>query len=642
MSRKITSISPNFVRSICGLFIFPRKSIVAGAFLFCAIIASAQSAQEIQDSVLMVLKTYKTKDTTYCNLLGMLIEAESDRDKRLVYSAEIRAIAVQNMPSSSPTTKIGRFWLSCLSYDEYNIGSFHYTKADFGKATTAYFKSLKYAEQANDVNLQSTILSDLSNIYMELGDIEKGIDNYRKILAIEKKRKDWESIGMIYRNMGIAFQHNNQLDSAGHYIKKALEIHIKLKNSSDIAHDYNSLAVIFQKQKNYTKALSYATLASQQGDLMDDVKADIAFTKGIIYRRLNRADSAIYFHQKAFDAFSKLEKKHQLRTVSLSLARVYEVEKDYENAYKWLDKSVAYQDSLQEDKSKEILLKAEFKHENEKKQAEIQRLAQENRIKSLQMWILLGGIFTLIAISYVLFARFKTKKQNELLKVELLEAQKTAEAERKANESELKALKSQMNPHFIFNALNSIQEQFMYGDKLKANEQMSNFTYLTRKILEVSGKKQITIATEVEILEKYLSLEKMRFGDEFNFSITTSDKIDEDYHQILPMLLQPLVENSAKHGLLHKHGQKHVSVHFDLDEQEENLRCTVTDNGIGRQKSAAINAKNLNKHQSFSTNSIHERLAILDSKTTQFLTEDVLNEANEVVGTRCIVQIPVL
>jgi sensor histidine kinase YesM len=194
-----------------------------------------------------------------------------------------------------------------------------------------------------------------------------------------------------------------------------------------------------------------------------------------------------------------------------------------------------------------------------------------------------------------------------------------------------------MNPHFMFNALNSIQEQFMYGDKTVANEQMGNFTYLTRQILTVSGKKKINLSTEIEILTKYLELEKMRFAEGFNYKINLSENIDEDYHQIPPMLIQPFVENSIKHGLLHKQGDKKVSVSFDLDEKEENLICVVEDNGVGREKSAEIKSKRIQQHESFSTSATEERLRLLSNNLNNndlVVYEDLKNEDQEVVGTK--------
>lgn len=187
-----------------------------------------------------------------------------------------------------------------------------------------------------------------------------------------------------------------------------------------------------------------------------------------------------------------------------------------------------------------------------------------------------------------------------------------------------KALKSQMNPHFMFDALNGIQKQFMYGDKTVTNEQMGNFTYLTRQILTIPGKKKINLSTEIEILTKYLELEKMRFAEGFNYEININKNIDEDYYQIPPMLIQPFVENSIKHGLLHKQGDKKVSISFDLDEKEENLICVVEDNGVGREKYAEIKSKQIQQYETFSTSATEERLKLLgnnlNSKDLVFIT----------------------
>ena len=187
------------------------------------------------------------------------------------------------------------------------------------------------------------------------------------------------------------------------------------------------------------------------------------------------------------------------------------------------------------------------------------------------------------------------------------------------------------------NALNSIQEQFMYGDKVVANEQMSNFTYLTRQILTVSGKKKINLSTEIEILTKYLELEKMRFAEGFHYEITLGDRIDEDYHQIPPMLIQPFVENAIKHGLLHNQGDKKVCINFDLDEKEESLICVVEDNGIGRAKSAEIKSKQMQLHESFSTSATEERLRLLSNTHS---VQDFIIYEDKLEGTLVKIMIP--
>ncbi len=201
----------------------------------------------------------------------------------------------------------------------------------------------------------------------------------------------------------------------------------------------------------------------------------------------------------------------------------------------------------------------------------------------------------------------------------------------------LTAIKSQMNQHFMYNTLNAIQEQFLFGNKITASDQLSNFTQLTRQILDVSEKKSISLAVEIQILTKYLDLEKMRFSEDFTYQITLGDSIDEDYHEIPPLLIQPFAENAIRHGLLHKAGEKNLTVHFELDSLEENIICTIEDNGIGRAKAAEINEKRVREFDTFSISASEERLKLLknDSTLKEFITYTDLE-----VGTRVMIMIP--
>ena len=231
------------------------------------------------------------------------------------------------------------------------------------------------------------------------------------------------------------------------------------------------------------------------------------------------------------------------------------------------------------------------------------------------------------------------KKELELSALKI----KQQELELEKRDSELAALKSQMNPHFIFNALNSIQELYTIGDKKIANEQMGNFSSLTRKILDVSGKQKITLAEEIEILTKYLELESMRFEMDFAYTVSFDEKIDEDYLQLPPMLIQPFIENSIKHGLLHKKGMKKLSISFEVNDAEDILLCTIIDNGIGRDASAQINKNRVASHVSFASAATQKRLELLNKdkeKRVAVVFEDVIDEQQQIAGTKVILQIP--
>ncbi|MCS7075028.1 MAG: phytochrome sensor protein, partial [Bacteroidia bacterium] len=176
----------------------------------------------------------------------------------------------------------------------------------------------------------------------------------------------------------------------------------------------------------------------------------------------------------------------------------------------------------------------------------------------------------------------------------------------------------------------------------QANQQLENFAILTRQILSISGKKKISIGLEKEVLTRYLELEKMRFQQDFEYEIILSEAIDEDYDQIPPMLVQPIVENSIKHGLLHKMGPKKVIIRFYFSDDQTNLICEVEDNGIGLEESAKIKQFQPQKHESFATFSIQKRLELLHNNEEGKYMEmiDLSKQNPECTGTLVRIQLP--
>lgn len=178
------------------------------------------------------------------------------------------------------------------------------------------------------------------------------------------------------------------------------------------------------------------------------------------------------------------------------------------------------------------------------------------------------------------------------------------------NKSLLASIKSQMNPHFIFNALNTIQAYIYMNDKKNATGYLSKFSKLTRHILELSEKEKVQVSEEIKALELYLELEKMRFQSDFKYSIS-HEKIDSSGIIIPSMLIQPYVENAIKHGLLHLEGKKELNIQFWLDGTD--LIVEIEDNGIGRKRSSEIQAKRAENHESFSSKANETRLKLLNN-----------------------------
>ncbi len=225
--------------------------------------------------------------------------------------------------------------------------------------------------------------------------------------------------------------------------------------------------------------------------------------------------------------------------------------------------------------------------------------------------------------------------QNQL---ELLQAQN------RLAEEKLTALRSQMNPHFIFNCLNSIQQFILTGDVDNANKYLSQFSKLIRLVLQYSENNFISLEEEINMLELYLSLEKTRFGNSFEYKILIDHELDTDEIKIPNLMVQPFVENAIWHGLMHKPGDRKININFQL-KNEQFIICEVTDNGIGRKRAAEIKEmKSVElKHKSRGMQLIKDKIEVLRQQfKSEVLIEisDVQCNTGEICGTRVLIQLP--
>lgn len=212
--------------------------------------------------------------------------------------------------------------------------------------------------------------------------------------------------------------------------------------------------------------------------------------------------------------------------------------------------------------------------------------------------------------------------------------------ENNLNQSKLTAIKSQMNPHFFYNALNTIQSYILSNDKKEAITYLNKFSSLTRIILELTERNYLTIKEEINTITLYLDLEKARFNNDFNYTITVDEKIDTESIKIPTMLLQPFLENAIKHGLLHLKGNKTLTITFKKNNSL--LEITIDDNGIGRKKSEELNLNNRKDHISFATNAIEKRLEILNLNKEDKITIQYTDKQqhNEPLGTTVQINLP--
>jgi LytS/YehU family sensor histidine kinase len=242
--------------------------------------------------------------------------------------------------------------------------------------------------------------------------------------------------------------------------------------------------------------------------------------------------------------------------------------------------------------------------------------SERNKSQQLIIYSLFGGLVLLLVTAYFMYKYIKHQKfTNNLLA--------------------LKSLRSQMNPHFIFNALNSVNSFIASNDERTANRYLTDFSFLMRSVLENSEEDFIPLEREIELLERYTKLEHFRFKDKFDYTITVDEHIND--FKIPPMLLQPYVENAVWHGLRYKDGKGKLEISVKQKSEDE-IQITITDDGIGREKSKAIKTEHQQKQNSKGMNNIKKRVAILNDmykdKVDVFI--DDLNKEGD-IGTIVVV-----
>jgi len=237
------------------------------------------------------------------------------------------------------------------------------------------------------------------------------------------------------------------------------------------------------------------------------------------------------------------------------------------------------------------------------------------------------------AIIYTIyFFRIRNVRKTEKLKTEF---------NKKIAEVEMRALRAQMNPHFIFNCLNSINRYIVKSDTKTASLYLTKFAKLIRLILDNSENKNVTLSNEIESLKLYIEMESIRFENKFSFEVKVNDDVNADSVSIPPLIIQPYVENAIWHGLLNKETAGKLSV--AVSRHNSALECIVEDDGVGRAKAKELKSKSATTRKSLGMKITEDRLAILNEHAEKKSSVEIIdlkdNSGND-CGTRVVIKIP--
>jgi sensor histidine kinase YesM len=366
-------------------------------------------------------------------------------------------------------------------------GVYYYLLGDYENALNFYLKADIILDKSADWKNRIKPKANIAMVYIHTHQYSEALRIYKEIEEEIKSIPVDIIHAQMYINIDAAYCFLNDPLNGIIYSQKALEISEKLNNRYGIALSNSNLAghlILLNKPKD---ALSHIKISEKicntDGYKIIELGNFVKYTD--CYLRLKNYDAALEYANNGILLAKEIQDIEKEILISKHIIGIYEQQEDYKNAFQASKNYIELKEKMLNNDKIKSFNTLQLKYETEKKEAAINQLKLEQ------------------------------------------------------TQSELTALKSQMNPHFIFNALNSIQELYTIGDKKTANEQMANFATLTRKILDVSGKQKIDIADEIDILTKYLELESIRFENDFLYQINLSKNIDVDYVQLPPMLIQP-------------------------------------------------------------------------------------------------------
>jgi tetratricopeptide (TPR) repeat protein len=493
-------------------------------------------------------------------------------------------------------------------------------------------EALRVGDSVRDINNVILSLAQLGYLYKSVGDYETAMDYYRRGFSYKPREGIWAYRHLSYR-IGDLYTELKQFDSAYFYIRQSFSGNINGKNAKLKMGEY------FLATRNYDSALFYFSDLYNDKNMRGEGNISIAAALGM---------AKVYFQQKNF----KLTKKYGLQALEEAWKKgtkqwvhdgshlLYQMHKalgEPGHAFYYYTQYVQMKDSIITDQFKGKLYEFRRRAEDEKKLSQIELLQKEKQISDQALReteilrnILLGGILLLCVLGGIIFWTVSLKRKNEKLENERIQT----ELQRRAADLEMQALRAQMNPHFIFNCLSSINRFILKNESDKASDYLTRFSRLMRLVLINSQKPLIVLEDEVEMLRLYIEMEQLRFKNAFDYTVTYTNDIHPANILIPPLLLQPFCENAIWHGLMHKEGHGHLAIAFTM--QESVLHCTISDDGIGRAKAAELQDRSREKLKSFGLKLTAERLALFNedrSVQTSYKIDDIADESGNIAGT---------
>lgn len=615
----------------------------------------ADKEQHQIDSLNVVINDPSSHDTSLAGAYIELSEILYIHNLDTLENLSLQAINVVNRgikEKISPPEKLNLLKLKALASN--NLGYYYRLKDNFSKALTYYRESIELCSNIGDSINKATTLNNVGVIYKELGDISKALEYYNESLKIRETINNEKGIAESLNNLAVIYISQGDSSMALDYYQRSLKLYTKMDNKQGIAMCIYNIGGFYRRGLNFSKALEYFNKSLKiYREIGYKRKESLLLMKiGVMYDELEEHIKALEYFHESLKIQEKINYKYGEFSSLLNIGNVYKRMGIMNKAEKYASKSMilaqesVYVDAIEKSAfvlseiyekqgkgvkalemyklhiqmrdsiNNKATLKAtanqqaKYKYEKQKDLDDAEhdkQLALEKEAKEKQRIIsyatAIGSGLIILFLIFV-FNRLKvTQKQNKLI-----DHQRTIQ-------QKLKALSAQMNPHFIFNSLNSIQYYIIKNDIGNSKLFLSKFAGLMRKTLDNSEYTFISLEDELEALKEYIELERLRLDDQFEYSINVDSSIDPDDVNIPTLLIQPYVENAIWHGIAKKKDQGKIII--DIKKEDDRILCVIDDNGVGRLKSQNMET---DSHKSYAMNITKARLDLINT-----LEDDIIN-----------------
>jgi tetratricopeptide (TPR) repeat protein len=473
----------------------------------------------------------------------------------------------------------------------------------------------------------------LGNISKTLGHWDLAMENYNQSLTVFKKLNDLQGLGYSYQKIGEVYEAKNNLEEALSYYQKSNQMNEVLGSERLSTINRIGIAHVWVHQGRSEEARMSLEPILNRIDILQDpeLHAQVLIQYGWILSNLERYEAAETYLNEGLEIAKRYEITEYTYDANRWLHNLFEAKGDYKESMHYLKASYQIRNKIINRKSLPLIYNAISMADQEKVEIQLRMLASENKITNLQLRrnrnILLIGALIVILFSLVFYMIYRRYRESN---------------ERRVLNLEQSRLRAQMNPHFLFNSLNSIKHFIISNDSKNAAHYLNKFSKLVRKILDSSTMKEISLQEELETVELYMSIESIRFDEHIDFKVETAPEINPATVKIPSLVLQPFLENALWHGLSGKNGSKKILLKIFQDKPGY-INIVIEDNGIGRAAAAKIKKQKTLNQKSLGISNTRERLANFSKmyrKSFELSLEDLYREDGTIKGTSVSLMVP--